>query len=82
VARQTHTPPKTLWKHLVQWRKRCNRHARCGHESGRLIGAFLKQFKARRSVLKAQFEAIDALDYQPRYDDALERVNAFLLSLD
>jgi Nucleotidyl transferase AbiEii toxin, Type IV TA system len=44
--------------------------------------AFLHQLRARRSVLKAQFEAIDALDYQPRYDDAVERVDAFLLSLD
>jgi len=42
---------------------------------------FLKQVDQRRSVLKAQFEAIDTLDYQPSYEQAAESVAAFLLSL-
>ncbi len=42
---------------------------------------FLKQVDQRRTVLKAQFEAIDHLDYQPSYDRAAESVAAFLLSL-
>ncbi len=42
---------------------------------------FLKQVKERKAVLKAQFEAIDTLDYQPSYEQAAESVAAFLLSL-
>jgi len=42
---------------------------------------FLKQVKERKAVLKAQFEAIDTLDYQPSYEQAVESVAAFLLSL-
>lgn len=43
--------------------------------------AFLTQIEQRRAVLRAQFEAIDALDYQPRYDEAVERVSRFLKQL-
>lgn len=39
---------------------------------------FLMQVRQRRAVLSAQFAAIDALDYQPRYDDAVERASHFL----
>jgi predicted nucleotidyltransferase component of viral defense system len=42
---------------------------------------FLKQVEQRKVVLKAQFEAIDTLDYQPSYEQAAESVSAFLLSL-
>jgi predicted nucleotidyltransferase component of viral defense system len=42
---------------------------------------FLEQLKSRRAVLKAQFEAIETLDYCPQYDAALERTEAFLQSL-
>lgn len=40
--------------------------------------AFLSQLKQRRAVLSAQFEAIDTLKYQPRYDEAAQQVNKFL----
>ena len=40
--------------------------------------AFLMQIRQRRAVLSAQFEAIDALEYRPRYDEAVERANHFL----
>lgn len=40
--------------------------------------AFLSQLKQRRAVLSAQFEAIDTLNYQPRYDEAAQQVNKFL----
>ncbi len=43
--------------------------------------AFLKEILQRRAVLSAQFEAIDARDYQPRYDEAVERASHFLLGL-
>jgi hypothetical protein len=42
---------------------------------------FLKQVEQRKVVLKAQFEAIDTLDYQPSYELAAASVSAFLLSL-
>ena len=42
---------------------------------------FLKQVDQRREVLKAQFEAIDTLGYQPSYEQAAESATAFLLSL-
>lgn len=42
---------------------------------------FLKQVGQRREVLKAQFEAIDTLGYQPSYEQAAESATAFLLSL-
>ena len=43
--------------------------------------AFLFQLEQRRAVLSAQFEAIDALNYHPRYDDATEQAKAFLLPI-
>ena len=42
---------------------------------------FLKQLEQRKTVLQAQFEAIDFLDYQPTYADAAKSVSGFLLSL-
>lgn len=42
---------------------------------------FLQQVDQRKTVLKAQFEAIDTLDYQPSYEQAAESVAAYLLSL-
>lgn len=43
--------------------------------------AFLAQVDQRRAVLKAQFEAIDTLEYGPSYEGAAESVAAYLLSL-
>jgi len=43
--------------------------------------AFLTQIEQRRAVLRAQFEAIDALDYQPQYDEAVELASRFLKQL-
>ncbi len=43
--------------------------------------AFLTQIQQRRTVLGAQFEAIDALGYRPRYDEAVERASRFLMQL-
>ncbi|PUE34210.1 nucleotidyl transferase AbiEii/AbiGii toxin family protein [Limnohabitans sp. Hippo3] len=40
--------------------------------------AFLSQLEQRRTVLSAQFEAIDTLNYRPRYDKAAQQVNEFL----
>lgn len=42
---------------------------------------FLAQLASRRKVLQAQFEAIDTLDYQPSYDQALVLAQNFLHSL-
>ena len=42
---------------------------------------FLAQLASRRKVLQAQFEAIDTLDYQPSYDQALLLAQDFLHSL-
>lgn len=42
---------------------------------------FLSQIGQRRAVLNAQFEAIDALDYRPGYDEAVERTGRFLRQL-
>lgn len=42
---------------------------------------FLQQVDQRKAVLKAQFEAIDTLDYQPSYEHAAESAAGFLLSL-
>ena len=44
-------------------------------------GEFLTQVEQRKVVLKAQFEAIDTLEYQPSYEQAAASVSAFLLSL-
>jgi predicted nucleotidyltransferase component of viral defense system len=42
---------------------------------------FLLQVDQRKAVLKAQFEVIDTLDYQPTYEKAAESVSEFLVSL-
>ena len=42
---------------------------------------FLLQVDQRKAVLKAHFEAIDTLDYQPTYEQAADSVAAYLLSL-
>lgn len=42
---------------------------------------FLSQIRQRRRVLSAQFDAIDALHYRPRYDDAVDRTSSFLTNL-
>jgi predicted nucleotidyltransferase component of viral defense system len=42
---------------------------------------FIKQIDQRKAVLQAQFEAIDTLDYQPSYEQAVKSVTAFLVSL-
>ncbi len=43
--------------------------------------AFLSQLEQRRAVLSAQFEAIDALDYRPSYNESLQRVSLYLSQL-
>ena len=42
---------------------------------------FLRQVDHRRTVLNAQFEAIDRLDFSLTYAQAAESASAFLLSL-
>ena len=42
---------------------------------------FTAQMQDRKSVLQTQFEAIDALDYRPEFDDACRRTSDFLRSL-
>ncbi len=43
--------------------------------------AFLAQLGARERVLRAQFHAIDVLQYRPSYGDCVARVERFLRSL-
>jgi len=43
--------------------------------------AFLDQMKERQSLLKMQFDAIDALDHRPVFEDACELASEFLRSL-
>ena len=43
--------------------------------------AFLDQLGSRAAVLRAQFDAIDTLDYRPSFDEAVERAITFLRSL-
>jgi hypothetical protein len=43
--------------------------------------AFLQQVDQRKVVLKAQFEEINTLDYQPSYEQSAQSVATFLLSL-
>lgn len=43
--------------------------------------AFVHQIKHRRSVLQMQFDAIDRLDYQVTYDEAMGSAEKFLSSL-
>lgn len=42
---------------------------------------FLKQIDQRKLVLQAQFDAIDTLDYQPSYEEAVAAATKFLLAL-
>jgi hypothetical protein len=42
---------------------------------------FLEQLHDRRALLKAQFDAIDSLNYQPSYEESLTRAQEFLNSL-
>ena len=42
---------------------------------------FLQQVKQRKQVLKAQFEAIDVLEYRPSYEQAAALASEFLMSL-
>ena len=43
--------------------------------------AFVQQVDQRKAVLKAQFEAIDTLDYQPTYEQAAQSVADYLMQL-
>jgi hypothetical protein len=43
--------------------------------------SFLSQLESRAVVLRAQFEAIDALEYRSTFDDAAKRAGQFLQSL-
>jgi predicted nucleotidyltransferase component of viral defense system len=42
---------------------------------------FLQQVDQRKAVLKAQFEAIDTLDYQPTYEQAAQSAAGYLMQL-
>ncbi len=42
---------------------------------------FVRQIKQRRAVLQGQFEAIDRLDFQMDYDEAVVSAEGFLASL-
>lgn len=42
---------------------------------------FLAQLRRRADVLRAQFEAIDTLNYHPSFEEAAERARSFLLGL-
>jgi hypothetical protein len=42
---------------------------------------FIEQIQSRSHVLKPQFNEIDVLSYNPSYDEAAERVTAFLNAL-
>ena len=44
-------------------------------------GAFLQQVDQRKLVLKAQFDAIDVLDYRPSCEQAADAASAFLMQL-
>ena len=55
--------------------------ATASHYLVRHRNEFLKQVNERHVVLKAQFEAIDTLDYQPTYEAAVESVSKFFHSL-
>jgi len=43
--------------------------------------AFLTQIKQRGAIFANQFEAIDALNFRPRYEDAVEQVRQFFSQL-
>jgi hypothetical protein len=42
---------------------------------------FVRQIKQRRAVLQGQFEAVDRLDFQMDYDEAVVSAEGFLASL-
>jgi hypothetical protein len=43
--------------------------------------AFLEQLSQRAAVLRAQFDAIDAMKYRPTFDEAARRATEFLVAL-
>jgi hypothetical protein len=43
--------------------------------------AFLTQIEQRSAIFAAQFDAIDALDYRPRYEDVVDQVHTFFSQL-
>jgi len=43
--------------------------------------AFLAQIEQRSAIFAAQFEAIDALNYRPRYKDVVDQVHTFFSQL-
>jgi Nucleotidyl transferase AbiEii toxin, Type IV TA system len=43
--------------------------------------AFVEQLPQRAAVLRAQFDAIDALKYRPTFDEAARRATQFLVAL-
>jgi predicted nucleotidyltransferase component of viral defense system len=43
--------------------------------------AFLQQVDQCKLVLKAQFDAIDVLDYRPSYEQATDAASTFLMQL-
>ena len=55
--------------------------AKAGPYLTRHRGSFLQQLRERRTVLKAQFDAIATLDYRPTYDQALDAATLFLHTL-
>jgi len=42
---------------------------------------FMEQIQDRAHVLKPQFDEIDSLNYEPSYEEAVERVLGFLRTL-
>jgi predicted nucleotidyltransferase component of viral defense system len=55
--------------------------ATAGHYLVKHRDAFLQQVDQRKLVLKAQFDAIDVLDYRPSYEQATAAASAFLMQL-
>jgi len=41
----------------------------------------LTQIEQRSAIFAAQFDAIDALDYRPRYKDVVDQVHTFFSQL-
>ena len=44
-------------------------------------GVFLDQLKQRKTLIQAQFEAIDTLTFKPSFEDAFAVASQFLRSL-
>lgn len=55
--------------------------ARAGRFLVRHREAFLAQLRSREAVLRAQFEAIDAMQYRPTYEQCVTRAERFLRGL-